>query len=312
MEQIKVLYPFKNSSYQTFLQDMADSLIATGLQKENAINIPWKYRLLIAKLKLSRNFSFLSKNNPCLFVLGAGYIDAFAFPFAYTHNIIPVLWDTWPRYWDRIISSFKRHNIKLAFFTQSSVAQYISSKMSDTACVHLPEGLNPIGYKSGKALSERSIDVLEMGRIFNQFHEKISADLKEYTHLFQKGNQLLFKTFDDLTNGISDAKISICFPRNMTNPQQAGSVETLTQRYWECMFSRSLIYGHAPKELINLLGYNPVIEINWEDPTSQIKNILQNIEKYQCLVDQNLEYAKKYGTWKSRIPFIKSCIDKYL
>ena len=48
----KLLYPFKNSSYQTFLQDMADSLVMAGYKKIYGYNIPWKIRLLIAKLNL--------------------------------------------------------------------------------------------------------------------------------------------------------------------------------------------------------------------------------------------------------------------
>ena len=37
---------------------------------------------------------------------------------------------------------------------------------------------------------------------------------------------------------------------------------TLTQRYWECMFSRMVMVGHAPQEFIDFIGYNPVIELN--------------------------------------------------
>ena len=310
--QPKVLYPFTNSSYQTFLQDMANCLINAGYDKVEGLNIPWKLRLIVAKTKISCNFSTLSKHNSPLFVLGAGYIDSFAFPYAYSHNIIPILWDTWPRYWNRIISSFKRHNIQIAFFTQRSTAQYINSKLENIKCVHLPEGLNPNRYKVGKPLIERKIDILELGRIFNKFHDIITGSSIGLTHKFQAGEQLLFKNFDELTNGLADSKITICFPRNMTNPEHAGNIETLTQRYWECMFSRSLIFGHAPKELVDLLGYNPAIEADWTDINNQIKIILSNIEKYQYLVDKNFEIAKEKGTWDSRIPLIRSSIENII
>ena len=48
----------------------------------------------------------------------------------------------------------------------------------------------------------------------------------------------------------------------MTQPEVAGDIETLTQRYWECMFSRMVMVGHAPQELIDFIGYNPVIELS--------------------------------------------------
>ena len=58
----------------------------------------------------------------------------------------------------------------------------------------------------------------------------------------------------------------------------AGKIETLTQRYWECMLSRCLIVGRAPFELINLIGYNPVIEVEWGNESEQLLRILNNIE----------------------------------
>ena len=58
---------------------------------------------------------------------------------------------------------------------------------------------------------------------------------------------------------MSKIKIVVSFPQNITNPKKAGDIETLTQRYWESMLSRNIIVGQAPEELIELIGYNPVI-----------------------------------------------------
>lgn len=312
-KQLIILYPFKNSSYQNFMQELADCLISAGYKYIKCINLPWKFRLLLAKLGFSRNIRFLTFSNKTLIVFGGGYIDSFAFPYSYFHEIVPILWDTWPRYWDRIIASFKRQNVKLAFFTQGQVADYIQSQLPGIKCVHLPEGLNPIGYKKGDLLVKRKIDILELGRIFNKFHDRIASAqiLGLNVHLYTKHNTLLFKTFEDLANGLSCSKIVICFPRCDTHPEQAGGVETLTQRYWECMFSRALIFGHAPKELIELLGYNPVIEVDWINLESQIERILSNIDSYQEFVDKNYLEAIKKGTWVSRLPLIKYYLDIY-
>ena len=53
----------------------------------------------------------------------------------------------------------------------------------------------------------------------------------------------------------------------------AGDIETLTQRYWENMLSRIIMVGHAPKELVDLIGYNPIIEIDKENDKEQIIDI---------------------------------------
>ena len=102
----------------------------------------------------------------------------------------------------------------------------------------------------------------------------------------------------------------ICFPQCDTNPQKAGNLETLTQRYWEAMLSGCLIVGRAPQELIDLIGYNPVIDVEWDNPEIQVEGILNNIENYQNLVDKNIESAQKYATWDSRIPLIKEYLAK--
>lgn len=311
-KQLIVLYPFRNSNYQNFMQGLADCLISAGYKYIRCINLPWKLRLLFAKLRISRNIRFLTFSNKTLIVFGGGYIDSFVFPYSYIHEIIPILWDTWPRYWDRIIASFKRHNVKLAFFTQGQVADYIQSQLPGVRCIYLPEGLNPAGYKKGDLLSKRKIDILELGRIFSKFHDRIvnTHIIGLNVHLYAEHN-LLFKTFEDLVNGLSSSKIVICFPRCDTHPEQAGVVETLTQRYWECMFSRALILGHAPKELIELLGYNPVIEVDWSNLENQIEDVLNNIDTYQELVDRNYVEAFKKGTWVSRLSLIKYYLDIY-
>ena len=79
-------------------------------------------------------------------------------------------------------------------------------------------------------------------------------------------------------------------------------METLTQRYWECMLSGTLIVGHAPKELVDLLGYNPVIELETdEDIGNRFSQILDNISSYQELADKNLAAARENASWDTRM-----------
>ena len=84
-------------------------------------------------------------------------------------------------------------------------------------------------------------------------------------------------------------------------PDETGGIETLTQRYWEAMLTRSIIVGRAPEELIDLIGYNPVIDLDRQNPIEQIENILLHIEDFQPLVDKNRETALQMGDWKKRM-----------
>ena len=110
---------------------------------------------------------------------------------------------------------------------------------------------------------------------------------------------------------MGDTKVTICLPRSMTHPDLAGGVETLTQRYWEAMLSRIVIVGHCPQELMDIVGYNPCIEIDAANPVKQIKEIVNNISDYQSLVDHNRETALRYAPWELRMKEVKEWLEKF-
>lgn len=94
-------------------------------------------------------------------------------------------------------------------------------------------------------------------------------------------------------------------------PEIAGDIETLTQRYWECMFSRMVMVGHAPQELIDFIGYNPVIEFSDKiSAEEQIADVIEHIEDYQTLVDKNHETAERLGSWNVRMAWLMGEIEK--
>ena len=109
---------------------------------------------------------------------------------------------------------------------------------------------------------------------------------------------------------MADAKLTICLPRSITHPQLAEGVETLTQRYWEAMLSRILIVGHAPQELIDLMGYNPCIEIDFSSPTKQIESILSHISDFQSFVDRNRMKALEIAPWRTRMKHVKTWLEE--
>ena len=96
-------------------------------------------------------------------------------------------------------------------------------------------------------------------------------------------------------------KVIISFPQSDTHPERAGEIETLTQRYWEAMLSRALVVGRAPKELVDMAGYNPVVEVDWDNPQEQLCRILENIGSYQEFVNKNYEFAFRNASWDIRV-----------
>ncbi|MGW1497782.1 hypothetical protein ACWCQW_04190 [Streptomyces mirabilis] len=75
----------------------------------------------------------------------------------------------------------------------------------------------------------------------------------------------------------------------------------MTQRYLESMASGCLVLGQAPPELVSLMGFNPVIEIDWRDPVQQVLDILASPSGWQPAVDRALSRLQEVGDWSVRV-----------
>jgi hypothetical protein len=187
----------------------------------------------------------------------------------------------------------------------------------------IPEGIDLKSFNKGADLKERHIDLYEMGRQMLNLHVFLVQLFNDdkikgyYRNLYNKDgslSRLAFETTEEMQKTLSDIKIVVSFPQCDTHPQIAGNLETLTQRYWEAMLCRCLIIGRAPQELIDLIGYDPVVNIDWNSPSMQIEEILKNIDDYQLLVDKNYNSAIKFASWEMRIREIRKILlkEKYI
>ncbi len=292
----------KPGKYQFYLDWFKEAWTNAGGKIQTKIEFPYEFKLVVAKLKIGRKTSFTNKKK-VLLVIGGAYIDFNAFPYNYFYEIVPVFWDTWKKYHPLLISGLIKNKVKYAFFTQKEVAEYVKNNVPGIKTFWMPEGIKINAYNKGPELKERKITILQFGRKMEDYHQVIlkTIDLPHKYAYSTNDGEKLFKNFEDLSNGISNAAISICFPRSMTHPELTGGIETLTQRYWESLLSGCLIVGKAPKELIELMGYNPVIEVDWDNPSGQLGLILKSIDNYQEFVDLNHRKALEICSWEKRI-----------
>lgn len=230
------------------------------------------------------------------------------FPYYTTHEIIPMIWDCWPCYYDKMEAWLKRHRVRTAIFTSSQEMAEMQRRVPGLNVFFCQEAVDTSLFDGGKPLHERSIDLLEFGRSNEKVLCKGSLPTS-INHVCTKQGDVFIYDNERLRQAMGDAKITICLPKTLTHPEIAEGIETLTQRYWEAMLSRMVIVGHAPQELIDLIGYNPVIEIKKESQ-KQILNILNHIDDYQNLVNKNRKTALKYGDWNQRIKDIHIYLEK--
>ena len=221
------------------------------------------------------------------------------FPDSLFYEIIPVIWDCWPCYFEKTSRWLKRHRVKTAIFTSSQTAERMKACLPDMKILYIPEGVDTSLYSEGKPLKDRKIDVLEFGRTNeNVFKCELPAP---FSHVRIGKNQKSMFSDEQLYQAKKKKKITIALPRSITQPEVAENIETLTQRYWEGMLSRMVMVGHAPQELVDLIGYNPVIEYDKEHVKEQILDLLTHIEDYQALVNKNRETALRIGSWDFRM-----------
>lgn len=230
------------------------------------------------------------------------------FPDYSHYEIIPFIWDCWPKYFEKVCAWFVKHDVKTAFFTSSQTADRMSERFPKMNIFYVPEGVNSSLYSEGKALTERTIDILEFGRANKQVFD---VQLPEtVNHLHSRDGKHLFESDEEFRSALADTKICITFPRCDTQPEIAGDIETLTQRYWECMLSRCIMVGRAPKELTDLMGYDPVVQLEKGREKTQIMDILSNIGAYQSLVDKNWDVAINLSDWTKRMNYVQDCLQE--
>ena len=238
------------------------------------------------------------------------------FPDYARYEIIPFVWDCWPCHFKKMCAWLKRHEVRTAIFTSSQTAEKIREWFPKMNVLYCPEGIDTAKYGAGKLLMKREIDVLEFGRSILRTKTKTITKRDDINYVCTKEDGKLMFTDEQLVEAMGDTKVTIALPRSITNPEVAGDIETLTQRYWECMLSRMVMVGHAPKELVDLIGYNPVVEVNLDETSYKNKNydegifrrimeVLEHIEDYQELVDKNRETALKMGDWTLRMKQVK-------
>jgi hypothetical protein len=212
------------------------------------------------------------------------------------------LFDAWPCHHPAIVRFAEDFGISHIFLScrQASVAL---AKLLRKQQVHwVPEGIDPNEYRF-KPPGDKDIDVLAIGRKFDAHHQRIVGPLAQAGHnyLYEvvKG-KLVFPTRESFIDGLARTKISVCVPSSMTHPEQTAGMETMTLRYLQSMVSKCLLLGRAPQEMVDLFGYNPVVDIDDSNPAGQIQTLLRHYDNYQGLIDKNHAAVLGAHHWPAR------------
>ena len=249
----------------------------------------------LAKAGLVRNV-YASPKTAC--VLGLNWAsETRLFPVTYTREIIPWITDCWPPQFEKWHQIFRRHAFRHVFFSARDCIKVFAARHPHICFHWLPEAVEPDGFDPSRPLPDRDWGVFEMGRKHPGYHAALKQALVTGV---QHVHDRFVQPGLELREALARTQILICFPKSVSLPREASGVETLTPRYLEGMASGCLLVGQAPHELVDLFGYNPVVEVDWHAPQQQIQNILARIGDYQSLVNRNRQQLQVAGTFTRR------------
>lgn len=253
---------------------------------------------------------FFRQGNYFIVLMGPRYPKCFPYVFSKGTKAI-YMFDAWPSYYNYIIRFIKDFKIDYLFISSKQSATALNELIGKKNVFWVPEGVNPNEYKSCST-ENRDIDVLAFGRKFGQYHEMIVGPLanQNINYLYSSGDQVIFKDQKSFIDGLSRTKISVCFPTNVTHAERSGNVETMTNRFLQSMASKCLVIGKAPEEMIQLFGYNPVVDVDMKNPAEQIIEILRNFEKHFGLIEKNYKTVVEKHTWEKRGELISTIISE--
>jgi hypothetical protein len=199
--------------------------------------------------------------------------------------------------------NLNRFQVPLTLVTSTASQQLLERSDYLGRVSYIADAIRVSDFLAGEPLAARANTVLELGRRHDAWHQATieTTSINGIQHLFEKEKgEVVFPARAQLVEGLAKAAVSVCFPKSMTDPAGARGVEALTQRYLESMASGCLILGHSPADLTALFGYNPVIEVDWDEPAGQLLSVLSNINSYQTLIERNGSRLREVGDWAQR------------
>ena len=243
-----------------------------------------------------------------------GYQKEKFFPFFHFKADLKVLWmyDAWEPLFDEIEKTIRAYKINIVFTASKQSADYFNTLNIPNFQSHwIPEGIDVDQYQF-IPYQERTTDVLQLGRKWNEYHEKIKTIEKDIVYQYEKkAGEIIFPTREDFLFGLANSKISICVPSDITHPERTGKISTITNRYLQSMASKCLLLGKIPHDMVHLFDYNPIIEIDDNNPVAQIEAILSNFNTYIPLIEKNYETIKSFHNWDNRVTQIENFIRNF-
>jgi len=255
-------------------------------------HLPLQRLMLPQRLRAGATFSVL-----------CGCDFAYCVPSSlFAKNNYLYIFDAWPRDNQVLVDYVRLFSTSKVFFSAQQSADNFNRCCAEKEPkgVWVPEGIYTENY-AARPYDEKDIDVIEFGRRYESYHARMLPALQAngYVHYDKRGK---------INDPLSRAKVSICFPSSITNPERSEDVSTMTLRYLQSMVSKCLVVGALPLDMGSLFDYQPVIEADLANPDRQILDILKDFSDYIPLVERNYTTVMANHQWSNRMQTIRQHI----
>ena len=159
---VKAVIPYQHSGFLNFKKAPYEAWKKSGGQTAKA-NYPSK---AFHKLTYQHELPELWKNKKeaRLRFVEPVSVSFDTFPDYARYEIIPFVWDCWPRYFEKMYRWFQKHQVRTAIFTSSQTAERMQQRFPAMNIMYCPEAVDTSLYHEGASLTDRKIDLLEFGR----------------------------------------------------------------------------------------------------------------------------------------------------
>ena len=222
------------------------------------------------------------------------------------------LYDAWEKDLPAVARTLQKWRVRWAFVTSRQAAEWLNAAgLPDFEAHWVPEAVS-VAVHRRKPWTERGTAILQLGRRWDAYHEAIEPFCRAAGHRYlyeSVPGRIIYATRAEFLEGLADARISVCVPSSITHPARSGCIETMTWRYLQSMASGCLILGRMPNEMRALFDYEPMIEIDLEQPAAQLAQILSEYERYLPLIERNLEEVRRRHQWTNRLETIERILS---
>ncbi|MEM6757390.1 MAG: glycosyltransferase [Planctomycetota bacterium] len=208
-------------------------------------------------------------------------------PMGLRRRVVPWCMDSWPRFDAGLHAFFERFGVQRACFTQRAAVERCRAAMPDLDACWMPESTPPGLYESATPLADRSIRLISYGRQLDGVNEAMAEVGDAATGVFDAtACRKRFADMADLRRALGQTRATIAYPRSTTDPAFSGGSETMTLRYLEAVASGTVLLGQAPREMIDLFGFDPVIQATPDTLRSVVQDLNDRPERYQAHADR--------------------------